>query len=90
MAQIHTNIDDLIGSVDKAMSTHLVDMIKARLMPHAEKVVEEVAIGIATELSTRIEQYHMPTGMVEVRVWVGPKDKPKKLKSETRIVEDNG
>lgn len=76
----HTDIDSLITSVDRVISNDLKELIKAKLMPHAEKVVDEVAMRIAEGMRHEINTWKQPTGEVEIHLHLGPKDSSTHMK----------
>lgn len=88
MSEVVSKIQDLTNLVDEAVKLHLKDLVKAKLMKHAEEVVDEVAESIAENLSHQIESYNMVTGDVQVNIWLGPKDKAKKVKREVKYVPE--
>ena len=90
MAIMETNVDEMISMVDASVKQHLVELIKAKLMVHAEQVVEETAKNIAEELVTRIEHYRHPDGELKINIFVGPKDKQTHIEREVNYTVKQG
>lgn len=59
MAVINTelDLDNAIGHIARGLDTALKEKIKAALMPHAEKVVEEAASKLCQNLKSHIRSY---------------------------------
>lgn len=51
------DLNDAIGHIAKGVGTALEEKIKAALMPHAEKVVEEVAKQLCRNLKANLDSY---------------------------------
>lgn len=86
---VDTTIESLLTSVDRCIKNDLKELIKAKLMPHAETVVEEVAKTIAEGMRHEIISWKQPTGDIQIHLHIGPKEKTKHVKQTTsfEIVE---
>ena len=51
------SLDNVVGHIAKGVGAELEKQIKAALMPHAEKVVEEVAKQLCQNLKANMTSY---------------------------------
>ena len=73
-----TTLGQFVNTVDKNFHEIIKKEIKARLMQHAEQVVEEAAIQISKDLIMRIEHAQSPSEMaldIRMTLNVGGKDR---------------
>lgn len=55
-------LEDAIGHIAKGVGNALEEQIKAALMPHAEKVVEEAAKQLCKNLKANLRSYRQMSG----------------------------